>query len=229
MSLFQILRFSFQTNQLWMNGSAESVVSRWIENRHSLVRLFPANHYYKQVLNDHADEQLQSLLLIRLSNPSSSCDSPLDPSNPPHLLISFLSHLQIALEATYISPHPASLHSPSQGHNSITTLAAPPRSDSVGRIKPPPRNGNPSIFPPATPNPTPSTTETDRQYVQAEGTLLLASIWGQGGVEDGAERFTLLWSEKDQVWVAVYRLSLTICMSSSLYANIFYTKSLFDV
>jgi hypothetical protein len=82
----------------------------------------------------------------------------------------------------------------------------------VGRAKPRSNNPNqnPSIFPPATPNPTPSTAENDRQYVQAEGTLLLASIWGQGGVDD-AERFMLLWSEKDQVWVAVYRLALTVC------------------
>jgi hypothetical protein len=55
-------------------------------------------------------------------------------------------------------------------------------------------------------------------YVQAEGTLLLASIWGQSsgsgsGEEERAEKFTLLWSEKEKVWVAVYRLALTVCTS----------------
>jgi hypothetical protein len=167
------------------------------------------------LINTIADEQLQSLLLIRISNPDSSPYALVDRSNPPPALISFLSHLQISLEATYISPHPASLSSPPLGRNPFakTTLAAPPRSDSVGRVKARLNPQNPSIFPPATPNPTPSTAETDRKYVQAEGTLLLASIWGQGqsSTEQSAEKFTLLWSEKDQVWVAVYRLALTVC------------------
>jgi hypothetical protein len=28
---------------------------------------------------------------------------------------------------------------------------------------------------------------------------------------DSEEKFRLLWSEKEQVWVAVYRLALTVC------------------
>lgn len=124
------------------------------------------------------------------------------------MLLDFLSHLQISLEATYISPH-----APPPRPNSH--LATPPRTDSTGRLKPQQgRPSNPSIFPPPTPNPTPSTAEPDRKYVQAEGTLLLASIWGQKGApEDGdsGEKLTLLWSEKERLWVAVYQLSLTVC------------------
>lgn len=173
------------------------------------------------------DEILSSLLLIRLAHPTIN-DSP-DPTDPPGPLLDFLAHLQISLEATYISPHSAIDPPPLAGRSH---LSAPPRPESLlvpGRVKSHPTinsNLNPSIFPPATPNPTPSTTETDQKYVQAEGTLLLAGIWGQGhgqglkGGEENKGRFTLLWSESEQVWVAVYQLALVVCTSlSSIYLN----------
>ena len=73
---------------------------------------------------------------------------------------------------------------------------------------------HPSIFPPATPNPTPYTGDDDRRYVRSEGTVLVAKIWGQDASDDPCEAFSLLWSEKEQVWVAVYRLGITVCKTS---------------
>lgn len=73
---------------------------------------------------------------------------------------------------------------------------------------------HPSIFPPSTPNPTPYSADQDRRYAKSEGTLLLASIWGQDTSDDSREAFSLLWSEAGRVWVAVYRLALTVCKFS---------------
>ncbi|KAF7980356.1 hypothetical protein HWV62_38801 [Athelia sp. TMB] len=161
----------------------------------------------KQAFFDHADEQLQSMLLIRISPPEAGSSELADSANPPPILLEFLSHLQISLEATYISPH-----APPPSIRPMSNLVTPPRTDSAGRLKPQGRPNNPSIFPPPTPNPMPSTAEPDRKYVQSEGTLLISTIWGQKGTsEDGSgERLTLLWSEKEKVWVAVYQLSLTV-------------------
>jgi hypothetical protein len=148
------------------------------------------------------DEQLLFYLTVRLDHPSAN---PVDPSHPPPELLNFLTHVQVSLEATYISPVPSPV-SPHTGR----LLSAPPR---LSAVKPKNRLGvpHPSIFPPNTPNPTPSTTGNDSRYIQSEGTLLLASIWGQDTGENICEAFTLLWSKKEMVWVAVYRLGLTVC------------------
>jgi hypothetical protein len=63
----------------------------------------------------------------------------------------------------------------------------------------------------------PSTGEQDRKYVSSEGTLLVANIWGANTAEDSPETFSLLWSEEEEVWVAVYRLSLTVCRDLLLF------------
>ena len=125
---------------------------------------------------------------------------------------------QISLEATYISPHSAIPPPPSRSSAS-GSRPTPPRIDSVSKVKKPMTlnvAGNPSIFPPATPNPAPMTAEGDRKYVQAEGTLLLASIWGQGQSDEciDGEKFVLVWSEAENVWVGIYRLTLTVCAST---------------
>ena len=149
------------------------------------------------------------MLLIRIATPEAASSEIADSANPPSILLEFLSHLQISLEATYISPH---AHAPPPPIRPTSNLVTPPRTDSAGRLKPQGRPNNPSIFPPPTPNPMPSTAEPDRKYVQSEGTLLISTIWGQKGAsEDGSgEKLTLLWSEKEKLWVAVYQLSLTV-------------------
>ncbi|KAG6826661.1 hypothetical protein H0H92_014934 [Tricholoma furcatifolium] len=135
------------------------------------------------------DEQLQSFLTLRLEH-SSSTSSP-DPENPPQSLLTFLAHMQIALEATYISSMPT----PNPDVLRTSRLSAPPRtapssakSGSHLQVHP----HHPSILPPATPNPTPASADHDRKYVTSEGTLLIANIWGQNATEDSKEAFLRL-------------------------------------
>ncbi|KII92192.1 hypothetical protein PLICRDRAFT_36980 [Plicaturopsis crispa FD-325 SS-3] len=150
------------------------------------------------------DELLEFILIARIEKPDPN-GAP-DPKHPPTDLLNFLSHLQVSLEATYISPLPTQAPTSPPG----SRLATPPRSDSM-KLKP--RNGpaaHPSIFPPSTPSPIPSTADTDRKYMRSDGTLLAASIWGHSTVENSREAFALLWSEKDQRWVAVYKLAVSV-------------------
>ncbi|KAJ6538550.1 TRAPP trafficking subunit Trs65-domain-containing protein [Mycena vulgaris] len=150
------------------------------------------------------DEQLHSLLTVRVDQPSTSSSK--DPAHPPKELLSFISRLQISLEATYISSVPVGPSSPETPRTA--RLSAPPRTASLAKLNA--RSAHPPIFPPNTPNPTPFSAETDKRYLKSEGTLLLASIWGQNSSDDSQEAFTLLWSEEEEVWVAVYRLALTV-------------------
>ncbi|KAJ3575662.1 hypothetical protein NP233_g946 [Leucocoprinus birnbaumii] len=151
------------------------------------------------------DEQLQSLLTLRVEHPTPN--EPADPSHPPAALITFLAHVQVSLEASYISSVPTSVDTPQAAR-----LSLPPRTASLGGLKPSARGGphHPSILPPNTPNPTPATADHDRKYVASQGTLLFTSIWGQSTADDSQEGFALIWSERESVWVAVYRLALTI-------------------
>jgi hypothetical protein len=118
--------------------------------------------------------------------------------------LDLLSHIQVSLDATYISPvQPESQDSPR-----TALLSAPPRTASMKGAKP---RTITSILPPSTPNPTPSTKDDDHRYVKSEGTLLLASIWGQNQSGDSLEAFSLIWSEKSRVWFAVYRFAVAVC------------------
>ncbi|KAF9011730.1 hypothetical protein BDQ17DRAFT_1387346 [Cyathus striatus] len=152
------------------------------------------------------DEQLQFIAVLKIEHPEP--DTPADEAHPPEALLSFLAHIQITLEATYISPIPVQ---PPEAPNTARLLSAPPRTGSLA-LTPASRTHqhHPPIFPPATPNPTPAATDNDRKYVQSEGTPLLAGIWGQNNAPDSMEKFALLWSEGDKVWVAVYRMALTV-------------------
>ncbi|TEB32777.1 hypothetical protein FA13DRAFT_1790473 [Coprinellus micaceus] len=165
------------------------------------------------------DEQLQSLLLLRIQHPTP--DIPADPKSPPVLLLEFLNYLQVSLEASYISPAPVSnVQEPTWS----SRLSAPPRGQSA-LLPPRPSAGlappqHPSIFPPATPNPVPATGEQDRQYAASEGVFLAGVIWGSGHAEQSRDAFSLLWSEKEKVWVAAYRLSLTVSfLKTANFAN----------
>ncbi|KAG6872561.1 hypothetical protein C0995_008834 [Termitomyces sp. Mi166 len=153
------------------------------------------------------DEHLQSFLTLRIKHPSPN--NPPDTANPPQTLLTFLVHTQISLEATYISSVPV----PNSGLPRTSRLSAPPRTAPLSSKPNPHLQGpahHPSILPPATPNPTPSSADHDRRYAASEGTLLVASVWGQNASEESKEAFLLFWSETEQVWVAVYRLSLIV-------------------
>ncbi|KAF9262890.1 hypothetical protein L218DRAFT_980323 [Marasmius fiardii PR-910] len=185
------------------------------------------------------DEHIQAVLTARIPHP--------EPENltvePPAILLSFISHLQVSLEASYISPTP---DIPEVTSTATPRTDAPPRSVSLKGKKPmslnlspnssaksPSQSYHPSILPPSTPIPTPASADTDRRYAQSEGIMLCTRIWGAEGPstlgdedeEDSKkqevarttkveakpqEAFHLLWSEKEKVWVAVYRVVFTV-------------------
>ncbi|KAG1870266.1 TRAPP trafficking subunit Trs65-domain-containing protein [Suillus subalutaceus] len=146
------------------------------------------------------DEQLHLFLIAQIPCPSAD----VDPNDPPTFVLDFLAHVQVSLEATYISQTPTTLPETPQTARVLT----PPRTSSIA--KPRTTSLRPSLFPPHTPNPTPSSTEKDRKYAQSEGTLLLASIWGHRPADLSKEKFSLSYSEAKRAWLAVYELSLTV-------------------
>lgn len=173
------------------------------------------------------DEHLQTLFTIRIPQPE-----PIS-TEPPHILLEFLAHLQVLLEASYIAPNDSSTTdytvspSPLPSGRFNASNSPPPRTSSVKKpshlnlsLSPNPRH--PSILPPATPNPTPASAVVDQRYLQAEGVVLTSRIWGQdvGGngildkkqtdQQEGTDGFYLLWSKREKVWVAVYRTVLDI-------------------
>ena len=56
---------------------------------------------------------------------------------------------------------------------------------------------HPSIFPPHTPHPVPAAAESDRAYVQAQGTPLRAGTWGEGPGGAG-DAFVLMWDARER-------------------------------
>ncbi|KAG9316779.1 TRAPP trafficking subunit Trs65-domain-containing protein [Chiua virens] len=168
----------------------------------------PADDWLSSVKQTHAerkqaffDEQLNLLLVMHINHPSLN-NSP-GPYHPPRSLVDFLCHIQISLEATYIS------QTPNQDALGTGGLVLPRTSSTLGKDRP--SSLHPSIFPPNTPNPIPSTAEGDRKYVQSEGTLLFSCIWGtKKATEESKEKFALLFSETQKSWVAVYELSLIV-------------------
>lgn len=75
----------------------------------------------------------------------------------------------------------------------------------------------------------PSTADQDRKYTTAEGTILVANIWGSSTADDSPEDFALLWSEKDKSWVAIYRMAITVCMFIKISIEKSSLKSLHSV
>lgn len=161
--------------------------------------VYSSLHYTEA--HGYLDEQLNLFLVMHIKHPY--LNNPHDRYSPPRSLVDFLSHIQVSLEASYIS------NMPNQDVPNTASLIRP-RTSSM--LKAPPPSLHPSIFPPSTPNPIPSTTESDRKYVQSEGTLLFSSIWGtRKATEESKEKFALLFSETQRSWIAVYELSLIVC------------------
>ncbi|PCH35941.1 hypothetical protein WOLCODRAFT_126429 [Wolfiporia cocos MD-104 SS10] len=81
---------------------------------------------------------------------------------------------------------------------------------------------HPSIFPPSTPHPIPSAAESDRQYVQAQGTPLSSGVWGEqvlGSSRESTDAFALLWARDKREWVAVYRMSVLVRFMTTKFAD----------
>ncbi|KAI0762189.1 TRAPP trafficking subunit Trs65-domain-containing protein [Trametes elegans] len=152
----------------------------------------------------HPDENLDFVLTIRFPAPDEDGPSP----KPPSVLLSFLSHLQISYETSYISP--SALSAPDTPNTARLSLPPPPRGSSMPRTKS--NNllpGHPSIFPPSTPHPIPAAAESDRQYVQSQGTPLVSAIWGESETRD-TEQFALLWDASERCWLAVYKMTVLV-------------------
>ncbi|CAG8684573.1 13360_t:CDS:2, partial [Acaulospora colombiana] len=160
-------------------------------------------------MSDTSLEHLFNAAKLSVSTPENPPDAD---GRPPAALVTFLTFLQVALEASYISPAPDPLPAGSE-HSSTQLLGPPP----PGRPGAKPRPGSslkprpPPLQPPQTPNPTPQSAESDKQYAIAEGIQLNAFIWGESmNKETRKDEFALVWDESTREWVAVYRMDTTI-------------------
>jgi hypothetical protein len=162
------------------------------------------------------DERLLAYFLARIP-----FDGPDEHGLAPTALLTFLTHLQISIDASYISPiTQGTLSSPAPSPGRL--LGPPP----VGRAKP--RGASPTgstlkplpplLIPPHTPNPTPQMAESDAKYAAAEGVQLLAYIWGEPNSADAErkEEFALAWSESEKEWNVMYRLEVPVGMHLGL-------------
>ncbi|KAJ3879915.1 TRAPP trafficking subunit Trs65-domain-containing protein [Lentinula edodes] len=163
------------------------------------------------------DEHLQTLFTLRVPQSEPPQDSDIDPPEPSRNLLDFLAHVQILLEASYISPIAPNDDSseytvsasplPSSRLNPNIPSSPPPRTSSIkkpthlnlsGLLSPNSGFGSashhPSILPPSTPNPMPASAAVDQRYLQAEGVVLTSRIWGQDVSGSG----TGLLDRKDQ-------------------------------
>ncbi|KAI0360396.1 hypothetical protein OH77DRAFT_1418315 [Trametes cingulata] len=152
------------------------------------------------------DENLDFLLTIRFPTQDEG-EQPQAEPNPPKPLLSFLSHLQISYETSYISP---SAVAPEPPNAARLSMPPPPRTTSMQRNRPGPLlAGHPSIFPPHTPHPIPAAAESDLVYVQSQGTPLVSAIWGESDSHN-TEQFALLWDASERCWLAVYKMSILV-------------------
>lgn len=151
--------------------------------------------------HESSDERLEFLLIIRMKDTSQVVQKGCK-VKPPCLLLSFLNHLQVSIDASYISP--IATDSPIHGHPPV-----PIRTTSINKEAPGLR-APVQLLPPQTPRPMPKSDEPDEIYANAEGTMLKSFIWGDDLTELD-DSFRLLWSERDREWVAVYRLNMIVC------------------
>lgn len=123
-------------------------------------------------------------------------DSENSGGHPSKNILSFFRSLQIAIEATYIPP----------------TVHTNPRSvqhSATNELHPKGFQLHLPTAPPQTPSPVPASTEGDKKYIHADGTLLKSFIWGEEGA-DPLETFRFLWSESEKCWFGVYRVILQV-------------------
>ena len=164
-----------------------------------------ANVHLHRILTD---ENLDVILVLRFGRASFEHEQ--DATKPPHELLSFLTHLQVSYEASYITSIP---QPPSPAPVDGARPGVPPRSHSMppNRNKPSPlAPPHPSIFPPHTPHPIPSTAESDRQYVQTQGTPLRSGTWGENTAPSGSEAFALVYSKLSGCWIAVFKMNIQV-------------------
>jgi hypothetical protein len=164
-------------------------------------------------INEKLDERLLLFFTVKIPHPDIA--GSINPLAPPSELIFLISHLQVTLDAKYISPQPAHRAQTATLTRGIN-LAPPPRSHSYHKAGHATPGVYHSIFPPHTPHPTPQTGEADRRYAgansNAEGTVLESFVWGETSREEPpGKNFALLWSDVEKVWVSIYRLTVGVC------------------
>ncbi len=133
---------------------------------------------------------------------------PDDPTpQPPTKLLFYLARLQISYETSYIS----SSASPLEPTPPSRFSTAPPRNSSMQRNRPDALlGGSPSMFPPHTPHPIPSSSESDFKYVHSQGAPLVSAIWGESDNRD-KEAFAVLWDPNERSWIAIYKMTILVC------------------
>lgn len=142
------------------------------------------------------DEHVSSLLILRI--PCEKLGPILSSSDiPGPVLLTLLSHLQITLEASYISPTP---------NNAASNLILP-----VNRSK---RAMSP-LMPPQTPHPVPQTSTPDAQYARSDpGVVMQSYLWGEGKSRKSENPddtlFNLFPIKAERAWVAVYKLDVSV-------------------
>ncbi|KAG8990728.1 hypothetical protein FRB94_013153 [Tulasnella sp. JGI-2019a] len=159
------------------------------------------------------------------------------PDSPPAALGTFLSHLQISMEASYVSPVVPFM----TGGNGTPRTGTPSERANASENSPHGRPPLPtSIFPLALgpPNrkglrdsvlnslhPIPSTAAHDAAFVKAGegGAVVQSYIWGEGrekeAVDAVGKAFALLWSDEQEAWVAVYKLDIAVVWMQTRFEN----------
>ncbi|KAH8107648.1 TRAPP trafficking subunit Trs65-domain-containing protein [Cristinia sonorae] len=150
------------------------------------------------------DENLDFFLILRVEYPTVE-EGDDKPKTPPINLLAFLAHLQVTYDASYIASLPSDAPIvPNRTHSMNRAQAGQTKASTLGAA-------HPSIFPPHTPNPVPSSTDSDRQYSQTQGTPLRAGVWGDGMAGDNiSEGFALLWSASDSCWIVVFKMTVQV-------------------
>lgn len=163
------------------------------------------------------DEVLSAFLILRVQ-----CAAPDEEGRPIDELIQFLTLVQVGFDASYISPTPEPPANPPAGSAPGRLLGPPPpgrpsASGTTPKTASPLKPRPPPLIPPQTPNPTPQTSDSEKQYAAAEGIQLHSFIWGDAPTKDGRnDKFSLIWDQSSEEWVAIYRLDVTIGMSICL-------------
>ncbi|KAL7411827.1 TRAPP trafficking subunit Trs65-domain-containing protein [Mrakia frigida] len=162
------------------------------------------------------DEQLGLYASVRLTEPS------LDRDEPSEEVVTFLSHLQITLESTYISALPPSPSTQTQQGSTYpfpptpglvpstpTATLSPPRITTSSPSASPGPTPSTRNFPPQTPNPTPSTgSSEERRYARAEGVPVWSATWGN--TTKKRKEIILGRIDGEGSWIAVWELEAPV-------------------
>ncbi|KIO22964.1 hypothetical protein M407DRAFT_215657 [Tulasnella calospora MUT 4182] len=165
------------------------------------------------------DERLSFILCV--STPTPAVKSAIEDSSQEGqlaALLEYFSHLQVSLEASYVPQ--ASDDKPPK-----LTISPPSRLQPSTSPRPGGR-GSPSVIPPLTPLPVPTTSPADAPYanprVVETGPLVHSYMWGDR--DNVTERtFTMVKTDEEldgqESWVAVYKLDVPVAFIQTWFHN----------